>query len=181
MIEFKVDQAGRKALATLALNLRKTPEMRRGLSRAMGEHLRLQDRQAVTLLAAQTKLPGGRVSGATNVRHSGSSLVGRLQVRDSSVPLGELTSRSWSRSAPGATAGDWDTRTYEGTFIVPRFGGRIYRRTSKARFPIRKVWGPLLPNELLRPDMPTRPAIERLVESDLAERALKHIVKVLES
>ncbi|MDQ0510893.1 hypothetical protein [Ancylobacter amanitiformis] len=179
MIEFKVERSGRKALAELALNLQKTPEIKRGLSRAMGEHLRLQDRQAVTLMAAQTKLPTSRVSGATSVRHSSSSLVGRLRVRDESVPLGELTSRSWSRSAAGATAGDWDTKTYAGTFIVPRFGGRIYRRTGKGRFPIRRVWGPLLPNELLRPDMPTLPAIERLVESDLAARALRHVVKVI--
>ncbi|MDQ0301373.1 hypothetical protein [Ancylobacter polymorphus] len=181
MIEFKVDKAGRKALATLALALRNTPEMKRGLSRAMGEHLRLQERQAVTLLSAQTKLPGGRVGGATRIRFTSGSIVGRLQVRDQSVPLGELTSRSWSRSAPGASAEDWNSKTYEGTFIVPRFGGRIYRRTGKGRFPIRKVWGPLLPNELLRPDMPARPAMERLVESDLAARALRHVAKVFET
>lgn len=181
MIEFKVDRAGRRALAQLSLALTKTTEVKRGLSRAMGEHLRLQDRQAVTLLSAQTKLPSARVSGATSIRHSSSSLVGRLRVRDESVPLGELTSRSHSRSAPGATAGDWDTKTYDGTFIVPRFGGRIYRRTGKGRFPIRKVWGPLLPNELLRRDMPTLPAIERLVEQDLAARALRHVAKVFET
>jgi hypothetical protein len=181
MITFEVEKGGRRALAQLSMSLRKTPEIKRGLSRALGEHLRLQDRQAVTLMSAQTKLPMARARGATSIRHSASSLVGRLRVRDESVPLGELTSRSWSRSAPGATAGDWDTKTYEGTFTVGRYGGRIYRRTGKGRFPIRKVWGPLLPNELLRPDMPTLPAIERLVESDLVGRALRHVAKVFES
>ena len=179
MITWEYDKGSKRALAQLSANLGNTPGIRRGMSRAMGEHLRLQERQAVTLLSSQTSLPGGRVGGAVRVRHSSSALVGRLQVRDESVPLGELTSRSWSREAPGATAGDWAGRTYPGTFTVQRYGGRIYKRAGKERFPIKKVWGPLLPNELLRADMPTRPAMERLVETDLVPRVLRHVVKVI--
>jgi len=179
MITWEYDKGSRRVLAQLSANLGKTAEIKRGMSRALGEHLRMQERQAVTLLAAQTSLPGSRVGGTTRVRHSSSSLVGRLQVRDESVPLGELTSRSWSRDAVGATAGDWKGETYPHTFTVQRYGGRIYKRTSSKRFPIVKVWGPLLPNELLRPDMPTRPAMERLVESDLVPRVLRHVVKVI--
>ncbi len=35
-------------------------------------------------------------------------------------------------------------------FIVKRYGGNVYRRTGKARFPIRKLTGPAIPIEMIR-------------------------------
>jgi hypothetical protein len=52
----------------------------------------------------------------------------------------------------------------------------LYRRTSLKRFPIVKVWGPVLPNELLRQDMPARKQADGLVGADLEKSVVRSIM-----
>jgi hypothetical protein len=33
---------------------------------------------------------------------------------------------------------------------VKRYGGGVFKRTGKARFPIEQLWGPSVPKEMLR-------------------------------
>ena len=47
----------------------------------------------------------------------------------------------------GVRAKIWGrAQTYRSAFIVGRFGGNVFKRTSKARFPIEQLWGPAVPD-----------------------------------
>lgn len=55
----------------------------------------------------------------------------------------------------GVSARPWGRRrVFRGTFIIPRLGGHVFRRTTSARFPIVKLWGPAMPQELVRDAVP---------------------------
>jgi hypothetical protein len=68
------------------------------------------------------------------------------------IAIGEaLPLRAFSpvRSGKGVSARVWGKRrTYRGAFIVESIGGHVFRRVSKARLPIQKVWGPAVPKEM---------------------------------
>lgn len=49
----------------------------------------------------------------------------------------------------GVSASPWNVkRVFKGTFFGPN--AHVYRRTSKKRFPIEKLWGPAIPKEMVR-------------------------------
>ena len=51
----------------------------------------------------------------------------------------------------GVRARVWGrAQIYRSAFVVDRFGGNVFKRTSKARFPIEQLWGPAVPVEMLR-------------------------------
>jgi hypothetical protein len=55
----------------------------------------------------------------------------------------------------GVSARPWGRRrTFRSAFVIPRFGGEVFRRTTRARFPIVKLWGPAMPQELVRDAVP---------------------------
>jgi hypothetical protein len=59
----------------------------------------------------------------------------------------------WSQAvlSYGVRAKVWGrAQTYRSAFVVGRFGGNVFKRTSKARFPIEQLWGPAVPVEMLR-------------------------------
>lgn len=182
-LKIEVIATGFSGLRTLMEQLgdgRVMKAARRGLM----EHVRLQERQAVRLVSAQTRVPASRVQPISSVRSSGGGLQGEVRFEDKPLSLGEHTSRSWSRSARGATAGDWRTYTYPRTFMI---GGSIFVRrkgdptTREGRRKFRalaKMWGPVLPNELLRKTQPAFQAANRLADQDLEKRVLRHIVRL---
>ena len=43
---------------------------------------------------------------------------------------------------------------FPGTFIVEKLGGQAFRRAGRARLPIVKLWGPSMPREMLRDEVP---------------------------
>ncbi|KAB0269052.1 hypothetical protein [Microvirga brassicacearum] len=182
-IRVSVDKSRVTDLKTLIKRL-EGPEIRSAAARGLNEHVRLQERQAVRLLSAQTKIPAGRVAAVTkSVKASasgGSSMEASVDVRDASIPLGQFTYRSWSRGDAGASAGDWNGKTYKGSFTIAKYGGAIFaRRPGAKKWPVIRLWGPLLPSELRRADMPTLPAAQRLADTDLERRVLRHLVNVL--
>lgn len=155
-------------------------ELRSAAARGLNEHIRLQERQAVKLMAAQTKIGAGRVQSVTKPNFAsgagGGSLEASVDVRDASIPLGQETSRSWSRSASGATAGDWRSHVYPHSFIIRRYGGAIFARKPGAKkYPVIRLWGALLPNELRRSNQPTFQGAVRLANTDLETRVLRHL------
>jgi hypothetical protein len=53
------------------------------------------------------------------------------------------------RAARGITARPWGIlRKYPHAFFGP--GGHVYERTSRARLPIKKLWGPAIPKEMVK-------------------------------
>ncbi len=169
------------AIGSLSLNLQSNA-MRSAAARGLNEHVRLQERQAVRLMAAQTKFSSGRVARVTksDLAAPSARMEAAVVVSDHINPLGQETSRSWSRSAGGATAGDWLTKEYKNSFIVARYGGAIFaRRPGAKKYPIVRLWGAFLPNELRRPTMPTLPAAIRFADRDFEKTVLKHLMLAL--
>ena len=41
-------------------------------------------------------------------------------------------------------------QTFGSAFVVKRYGGGVFKRTGKGRFPIEQLWGPAVPVEMLR-------------------------------
>lgn len=69
----------------------------------------------------------------------------------------------------GVKAGPWGVRrVFKSTFIVEKLGGNVFKRSSKKRFPIEKLYGPAIPTEMMRPE--TTQPWQRLVEVDLPRR-----------
>lgn len=162
-------------------------QLRRAAQRGFNEHLRLQERMTIKVMAASTIRNTGRVDKATSVRLAGgggASDEGAIRVQDKPIAAGLYTSRSWSRSMTGAKHGDWPGfsargGSMKGTFVIKKYGGAIFKRTGDKRFPVKKIWGPFLPNELLRNDMPTLKNAKRLVDQDLQARVLRHLAMAL--
>lgn len=157
-------------------------EIRAAAARGLNEHIRLQQRQAVRLMASQTRLSQGRVARVTKAINAspGGTMEAAVEVVDAAIPLGKETSRSWSRSATGATAGDWRSHTYPASFMVRKYGGDIFaRKPGSKKWPIIRLWGPVLPNELRRPNQPTYQGAVRLASTDLEARVVRHISSAL--
>jgi hypothetical protein len=164
---------------TVLMNGLGTPKLQQAAAAGLNEHMRLQERQIVRLMAGQTKIPAGRVASVTRRRGAGGGAYteAAIVVQDAAIPLGQYTFRS--QTPGGVTAGDWNTKTYPHTFTIKRYGGFAYRRVGRKRFPVQKVWGPVLPNEALRTDQPAFPAFERFAMSDMQQRVLKRVMAAL--
>ncbi|WP_342361393.1 hypothetical protein [Terrarubrum flagellatum] len=160
------------------------PAMQAAGARALTEHSEQQEKRSAAFISGFTGVPIGRIRGVMKVRPAapGAVMESAVELKDAAIPLGEFTYRSWSRSMPGATHGDWPgsgKRTLPGTFSVPRYGGMIYRRATSKRFPIVKVWGPVLPNELAKKERPNYPLAEAFAAQDLAPRVIRHIMSAM--
>jgi hypothetical protein len=90
----------------------------------------------------------------------------RLIARDGYTSLKEFGA---VQRLKGVSAAPWrKRRVFPHTFIVGSLGGHVYERTSKARLPIRKLWGPAIPAEMVRDE--TKAAFEALVGAELPAR-----------
>lgn len=64
------------------------------------------------------------------------------------IPLKEFDAR---QTQGGVSAQVWGKRrVYPHSFIVPSMGGNVFVRVGKHRRPIRVMWGPALPAELVK-------------------------------
>ena len=51
----------------------------------------------------------------------------------------------------GVSAAPWDKRrVFPHTFIVASLGGHVFERKGSSRLPIRKLWGPSIPKEMVQ-------------------------------
>lgn len=66
-----------------------------------------------------------------------------------------LTDFKASQRKKGVSAAPWGKRRiFPHTFFVPKLGNQVFRRTGKLRFPIEKLWGPSIPREMVRDEVP---------------------------
>lgn len=55
------------------------------------------------------------------------------------------------QTGSGVSAAPWGTRRiFPHTFIVPKFGGGVFVRQGSKRFPLKQLWGPAIPKEMVR-------------------------------
>lgn len=126
------------------------------LNRAMGPE-RTAARRAV---AKETGASYGRVAKVLGSQAASSArLAYEIRARDGFMPLSDFQAREAHRG--GVTARPWGKlQTFEGAFMrggapgnrveVPALGGQVFRRASKSRLPIVRLWGPSVPRELVR-------------------------------
>jgi hypothetical protein len=104
-------------------------------------------------LAKQMGLPAGTVDARliTKRAYPGNQSF-EITASGRPIPLADFDARQTRR---GVSARPWgQRRVFPGTFIVEKLGGQVFRRASRERLPIVKLWGPSMPRELLRDQVP---------------------------
>jgi hypothetical protein len=150
------------------------------MARGLNEHIVRQEKQAQISLAASTGIPKGHVDSVTTHRKAvpGPTMSAAVRVQDTPIRAGKMTSMQWNRGMTGARHGDWPTYTKKGGQTKGTFIGKgvIYRRIGKDRNKLQPIWGPVLPNELLKPSMPTYPAAIGLANADLQRAVVRSLM-----
>jgi hypothetical protein len=132
--------------------------------------------QVTRTLARQMGLPVGTVrQGLTTKPAAPRSMDYEILSRG-----GYLSLRSFDaeQRRAGVSARPWGKRRiFRGTFAVRSLGGQVFRRTTSARFPIVKLWGPAMPQEMVRGAVPT--AFETAVRERLPARLAHHLDQLM--
>lgn len=102
-------------------------------------------------LRKQTSAKARDVNAATQyVRPSRSNLQTKIIVRGGHMSLKQFGAKQFSY---GVRAKVWgESKRFEGAFVVGKLGGHAFVRETSKRFPIRKMYGPALPKEVLKDD-----------------------------
>lgn len=134
--------------------------------------------QVVRSLAKQMGLPYGTVREKLRTRVANkSALLYQLETTGGFMSLRSFDPQERKR---GVSARPWGTRrVFRSTFIVRSLGGQVFRRTTSARFPIQKLWGPAMPVEMLRDNVPKD--WETAVQVHLPARLAHHLNRLLKS
>lgn len=166
------------------------PAMMQAAMIGLRKHMRLQERSAISFLGGFTSQGAGYVAGKTKMWVTGGAggAVGVIQVTDKPFGAGIRTGRSWTRGSAGATHRDWKGKLSKRTFIVRRWGGNIFSRLPKdpttragrrkERF-VKKIWGPVLRNELRKENRPNVPRMRALAERDALNTIMAEIARVM--
>lgn len=174
---------------TVLMNGLGTPKLQQAAAAGLNEHMRLQERQIVRLMAGQTRIPTGRVSSVTRRRNAGGGAYteAAIVVQDRPIPLGKYTGNT--QTASGVRSGDWIKHPeHRGAFVIKKWGGGAFVRLAgdpttrsgrKKKRMVQRLWGPVLPSEALRHDQPAFPAFERFAMSDMQQRVLKRVMAAL--
>jgi|HubBroStandDraft_3_1064219.scaffolds.fasta_scaffold00326_9 hypothetical protein len=144
------------------------------LRRAVNDAGNAARTQVVRTLGRQMGLPYATVRQGLSIRPATSepvyeinSVGGYLSLKsfDAEQRRGGVSARPWGQR-----------RMFRGTFIVRSLGGQVFRRTTQARFPIVKLWGPAMPQEMVRGAVPG--AFEAAVKQRLPVRLAHHLERL---
>lgn len=106
----------------------------------------------------------------------GNDLQTSIDSKGGYIPLKDFAAR---QTRPGVTAAPWgQRRLFKSTFIVPKLGGQVFKRTSGKRLPIETLWGPAVPKELVKDE--SKAAFERIA-ADVLPRETRRLLKLLTS
>lgn len=109
------------------------------------------------------------------IRANPASLAYVIRVKGPALSLKEFKARPTRK---GVSAAPWGTRrVFPHSFIAPSMGGHVFVRTSRARFPVKKLWGPAVPNELVRNQ--SKAAFEATVATELPARLAYELGRIL--
>ena len=90
------------------------------------------------------------------------------------LPLREFKPRQFSY---GVRAKVWGKhQQYPSAFLIPRYKNGVYKRLTKKRFPIKQLYGPAIPVEMLRDQ--SRAAFESSTP-DVSKRAMHELARIL--
>lgn len=173
-LEVKIQTRGLKRM--IADFERAGENIRPAISRAInwtGNKARTQVRRAVV---KQTGLKYSQVKNATRtVRATYTRLVYRIIARGSYFGIEEFKPK---QTPAGVEAAPWNKRrVFPHTFIIKAYHGRVYERTTTKRWPLRRVWGPAIPVEMIKGE--SKAAFERVVSTELPSRLGHEINAIL--
>ena len=102
-------------------------------------------------IRAQTSIKYGDISKVVKFRPArGNNLETRITGTSREMPLSYFKPKQFSYGV-GVTV--WGKRQrYASQFIIAKYGGGVFVRTSKARFPIRQTYGPSIAKEMVKDD-----------------------------
>lgn len=153
-----------------------SPKSRKGLAMALNHTLAKTETQVNRALVRQSGLKYGAVKAAMK-RFSGNAanLQGEIKGTGNHVPLKAFGAR---KTAKGVSAAPWNTRrVFPGTFFVQRYGGDVFRRTTDKRFPVKKLFGPAIPKEMVKDQ--AKVAFNKTVATELPKRVEHEMARLL--
>lgn len=117
----------------------------RALNRT-GQHAFTRVKRAVAKQAGVSQAAAVKYGGMRTEPSSPGNLTYSIVARGGWLPLKHFGAR---RTKKGVSAAPWGTRrVFPSTFFGP--GGHVYHRIGKPRLPIEKLWGPAIPNEMVK-------------------------------
>jgi hypothetical protein len=124
-------------------------EARRAFSMAMNKEGRKSFTHLRRSLTQQSCIPRGAVNAATRFQSSTRATMSTVTSGTGRhLPLSFFGAKQFSY---GVRAKIWGkAQSFRSAFVVKRYGGGVFKRTGKARFPIEQLWGPAVPVEMLR-------------------------------
>jgi hypothetical protein len=124
-------------------------EARRAFSMALNKEGRKSFTQLRRALSQQSSIPRGAVNAATRFKSSTRATMSTVTSGTGRhLPLSFFGAKQFSY---GVRAKIWGkAQSFRSAFVVKRYGGGVFKRTGKARFPIEQLWGPSVPKEMLR-------------------------------
>ena len=124
-------------------------EARRAFSMALNKEGRKSFTQLRRLLALQSSIPRGAVNASTRFMSATRNTMSTITSGTGRhLPLSFFGAKQF---AYGVRAKIWGkAQTFRSGFVVKRYGGGVFKRTGKARFPIEQLWGPAVPVEMMR-------------------------------
>ena len=137
---------------------------RRAMAMALNHTLGKAETQVNRALVRQTGLKYREVKQEVK-RYSAyhGNLEGEIKVKGDYHKLAEFAARNTKR---GMSAAPWGVRRiFKGTFFV---GGSVFKRLGEDRFPVKALYGPALPKEVLKGE--ARAAFERTIHDNLPRR-----------
>ena len=115
-------------------------DARLAFSMALNKEGRKSFTQLRRSLAQQSSIPRGAVNAATRFQSATRATMSTVTSGTGRhLPLSFFGAKIWGRA-----------QTFRSAFVVKRYGGGVFKRTGKARFPIEQLWGPSVPKEMLR-------------------------------
>ena len=148
----------------------------RAFNRALnseGNKVRTQVRRA---LRKQTGAKAALVNRETRtIRSSFSNLTYTIEARGDYLGLSHFSPRQFGYGVRAKPWGRW--QRFDSAFLVGSLAGNAFVREGKARLPIKKMFGPAIPKEMLQDA--TRDAFEAAQPDVLAE-ATRQIQRLLE-
>lgn len=119
------------------------------VSRAMNQRLNVSYTAVARTTAKETGLPVGETKKAMRKdRASPSDLTISIRARGGFLSLKRFAARQVRK---GVSHKAWNRRQVnKGAFIVGKMGGHVFTRTTDKRFPLRKEYGPSIPNEMVK-------------------------------
>lgn len=183
-VKVRVETTRMTDLRTLAVSLG-SDTLQQAAALGLNEHTQEQKRQSVVRISAFTGVPAGYVRSKASVLNAtaGGTMNSEVRVRDKALNVAQFGKPVWSQAMPGAEITGWNVRRmWKGVFVrngkAYKYAGTMDpRRGREGRYPIKQIWGPVLPNELIRRDWrsatPNPEMAERYMASDLTSRVFR--------